>query len=94
MSALREEWDFVQCGHFLNKAGRGSADAHFRTFCCKNVVFFFEIYDVSARTKGKGLIQCGHFSDKEERRSIFRRDFVQKSFIEQQYNKNNNSKII
>jgi len=42
---------------------------------------FFEIYGVSARTRGRGLSQCGHFSDKGEGGSIFR-NFVRTSFMD------------
>jgi len=41
-----------------------SSDADVRTFWRKNFGFF-EIYGVSARTRGEGgLSQCGHFTDK------------------------------
>jgi len=40
---------------------------------------FFEIYGMSARTRGKGLSQCGHVADKGKG-SIFR-DFVRTSFM-------------
>jgi len=33
---------------------------------------FFEIYGVSERIRGRELRQCGHFSDKRRRGSIFR----------------------
>jgi len=43
---------------------------------------FFEIYGVQARKRGeKSLSQCGHFSDKEKGRSIFR-DAVWTSFMD------------
>jgi len=42
---------------------------------------FFEIYGVSARTRGKGLSQCGQFADKGDERSIFH-NFVQTSFMD------------
>jgi len=41
----------------------GSSDADVLTFWLKNIRFF-EIYGASARTKERGLSQCGHFSDK------------------------------
>jgi len=41
---------------------------------------FFEIYGVSARTRRRGLNQCGHFAGKGEE-SIFR-DFVRTSFMD------------
>jgi len=42
---------FVQCGHFADKEEGGSSDVDVRTFWCKNLEFF-EIYGVSARTRG------------------------------------------
>jgi len=41
---------------------------------------FFEIYGVSARTRGKGYSQCEHLADKGGEGSIFH-DFVRTSFI-------------
>jgi len=51
----------------------------FALFGAKNFEFF-EIYGVSARTKGRGLSQCGHFVDKGSGSSVFR-DFVRTSFM-------------
>jgi len=67
---------FVQCGHEERGA---SPDADIRTFWSK--LGFFEIFGVSARTRGKGVepvrIFCGH----GERGSIFRH-FVRTSFMD------------
>jgi len=46
----------------------------------KNFVFFL-IYAVSARKRGEGETQCGHFANKEGRKSIFR-NFVRTSFMD------------
>jgi len=45
--------------------GRGSSDEDVRTFGAKYFEFF-EIYGVSAQTRGRELSQCGHFADKGE----------------------------
>jgi len=47
-SVVREAGGFVQCGYFTDK--RGSSDADFRIFWCKNLGLF-ESYGVSARTR-------------------------------------------
>jgi len=49
-------------------------------FGAKNIRFF-EIYGVSARTRGRGFSQYRHFADKGEGESIFR-DFVRTSFMD------------
>jgi len=41
---------------------------------------FFEIYDMSARTGERRVIQCGHFTDKRE--GVIFRDFVRTSFMD------------
>jgi len=61
---------FVQCGHFSDKGGGGLQMRMSALFDAKNFGFF-EIYGVSARTRGEGLSQCGHFSDKEANFSHF-----------------------
>jgi len=63
--------------------GRGRGGLYLRTsalFDAKNFGFF-ELYGVSERSSGEGFSQCGHFSDKGGRGSIFR-DFVWTSFID------------
>jgi len=58
----------------LRTRGKGSSlDADVRTFWCKNLEYF-EIYGVSARTRGVS-------AEKEEGGSIFR-DFVRTSFMD------------
>jgi len=59
---VRSQRGFVQCGHFSDKGFlqmRTSALLNAKNFG------FFEIYGVSAQTRGSGLSQCGHFAGKE-----------------------------
>jgi len=49
-------------------------------FSAKNFGFF-EIYGVSVRTRGRGLSQCGHFTEKGGVGSNFR-GFVRTSFMD------------
>jgi len=54
---------------------------------------FFEIYGVSARTRGEGgLSHCGHFADNGGRGSIFR-NFVRTSFMDGLLHKSNSHYI-
>jgi len=51
---------FIQCG----QGGRGFFRCGRPQFLAQKNSGFFEIYDVTARTRGRGLSQCGHFADK------------------------------
>jgi len=66
---------FAKCGHFSDREG----GLHMRTSALFGAKFFefFEIYVVSARTRGVEPVQT--FCGERGRRSIFR-DFVRTSF--------------
>jgi len=68
-----------QSGRFVKCGQGGSSDADVRTFWCKNAKFF-EIYGVSARTRGEGGSASADILRTRGRVSIFR-DFVRTSFM-------------
>jgi len=79
----QRESNYETCASELNISRavlKISSDAHVRTFGAQNIGYF-EIYGVSARTRGEGrLNQCGHFSDKGEGSNC--RNFVRTSFMD------------
>jgi len=68
ISPQSEGRGFVQCGHFSKKGGGG---LQMRTSTLIGKKYFFEIYGVSARTRGVEPVRTGG--------SIFR-DFVRSTF--------------
>jgi len=60
---------------------KGSSNAEVGTYFAK-ISRFFENYDVSTRTRGRRLRQCGHFSDRWGGMGSIIRDFVGTSFME------------
>jgi len=55
---------FIQSRHFADKGRRGSSDADVRTFWCKELRVFRNLWWVPTRTRGMGLSQCGNLADK------------------------------
>jgi len=72
--------EFVQCGHFSDKRGRGVLHMQTSTLFGTKNFGFSKIYSVSARAK-EGFVPVRTFCEQGGRGSIFR-DFVRTSFMD------------